>query len=171
MNILCSLGLCALLLSAMSDHAAAQTAAGCDLSGTKNIGDLTQALSRRAVEAVNLAAEAPTKSNPALERLVAPTATFTSGGGDVGLPLGVGVAGLRALARHMKADTFRYPTWSSIPTPVDDPCGTFKEEVEFIDTASRIAFPVTFTFVAGRIVSAEGWSRPFETGPLVPVRN
>jgi hypothetical protein len=72
---------------------------------------------------------------------------------------------------EMKADTFRYLGWNYIPTPVKDPCASQKVAVEFTDTRGKNVYPVTFTFRAGRVVAAEGWSRTFEAGPVEPVGN
>jgi hypothetical protein len=102
--------------------------------------------------------------------MVAPSATFSLGSGDVGRTLGVGVAGARALAREMKADTFRFLGWDYIPTPIKDACASHKVEVEFIDTHGKHVYPIAFTFEAGRLIAAAGWSRSFETGPVARVR-
>ena len=71
----------------------------------------------------------------------------------------------------MKADTYRFLDWNYIPTPVKGPCGVQKVEIEFTDSRGRNVYPVTFTFRGGRIVSAEGWARTFETGPVEAVQN
>lgn len=47
-----------------------------------------------------------------------------------------------------------------------DPCSRQKVEVEFIDNQDKYVSRVDFTFEAGRVVSAEGWQRSFETGRL-----
>jgi hypothetical protein len=47
-----------------------------------------------------------------------------------------------------------------------DPCSKHKVEVEFIDTQGKNVSRVEFTFEAGRVVSANGWEKSFETGRL-----
>jgi hypothetical protein len=143
----------------------------CDIYGVKTEGELQYLLSRRAVDTVRLAAAARSGHDPLLAHFITPAATFSLGSGDVGKPLGVGVAGARALAREMNANTFRFLGWDYIPTPTASPCGSRKVEVEFTNTRSRNVFPVTFTFEAGRVVSAAGWARSFQTGPISPIHN
>ncbi len=106
-----------------------------------------------------------------LGQLVVRTGTFSLGSGDVGRPLGTGVSGIRALAREMKADSFRFLGWDYIPTPIADSCTMQKVEVEFIDTGGKRLYPVTFTFRDGRIVDAAGWSRSFESGSIANARH
>lgn len=142
----------------------------CDVPPVEYVGQLQSELSRRAVRAINLAAASDGKSMAALKRLIDPTASFSSGGGDVGLPLASGVAGALALAREMKADTFRFAGWDGIPTPVSDRCGEQKVEVEFTDSHGGDFFPVTFTFKSGKIIAAQGWRRSFQSGPMIAVR-
>jgi hypothetical protein len=144
---------------------------GCEVRGVKTIGELQYVLSRRAVDAVNRAARPNSETDTGIQRLVAPSATFSLGSGDVGRPLGTGISGARALAREMKADTFRFFGWDYIPTPVEDACARQKVEVEFIDSRGKNVYPVTFTFEAGRIVTAAGWSRSYETGPVERIRD
>lgn len=149
---------------------AANTAQSCDLPAAKTIGELHYNLSQRAIEAVGYAAETSHDSDDRLQPLVTPKASFSLGSGDVGNALGTGVPGLRALAGAMKADTFRFLGWDYIPTPVANPCGEQKVDVEFINTRARRVFPMTFVFQSGRIVSAQGWSRSFVTGPISSAR-
>lgn len=152
-----------------SGATAAPLNAACDLPNVRYQGELNSVLSRRAVEVLNRAAKIEGERDPTLQQLVAPTADFSLGSGDVGRPLGKGVSGARALAALMKADTFRYLGWNYIPTPVETPCASHKVAVEFTDTTGKNVYPVTFTFSGGRVVAAEGWSRTFDAGPLEPV--
>lgn len=145
------------------------TANRCDLSGVARIDTLQARLQDRAVETVNLAASGIEESR--LQQVIEPSATFSSGGGDVGIPFGTGISGFNALVKHMNADTYRLLNWDYIPAAVPDPCGTHEVSVEFIRSADKVLFPVKFTFNAGRIISAIGWSRTFSTGPVKPVRN
>ncbi|WP_157136832.1 hypothetical protein [Sphingomonas sp. PAMC 26617] len=142
----------------------------CDVPPVEYVGELQSKLSQRAVHAINLAASSDGKSTAALERLIDPSASFSSGAGDVGLPLASGVAGAIALAREMKADTFRFVGWDGIPTPVNDRCGEQKVDIEFTDTHDGNFFPVTFTFKSGRIVAAQGWRRSFQSGHITAAR-
>jgi hypothetical protein len=165
-----AIGLAVAILSLASSGAIAAPAPDrCDLPVVKYMGDLQSVLSRRAVEVVNRAAKLGSNDDVRLRQLVAPSADFSLGAGDVGRPLGKGVSGARALAVEMKADTFRYLGWNFIPTPVEAPCASQKVEIEFTDTRGRNVYPVTFTFKGGRVVAAEGWSRTFEAGALTPV--
>lgn len=148
-------------------------AAGPALAGSTRCGlheftssrELHQYLSLRAVEVVKQAA------NPdgALAELVAPTATFNLGAGDVGRPLGTGIDGARELARAMKADTYRFLGWDYMDQP-PNACSKHERqvEVEFIDSQGKQVSRVKFTFEVGRVrlVSAVGWERSFETGRL-----
>ena len=164
-----ALGLAIAAMSLGSSGAmAAPVADGCDLPDVKYMGDLQAVLSRRAVEVVNRAAGLREGADVRLQQLIAPSADFSLGAGDVGRPLGKGVSGARALAVEMKADTFRYLGWNYIPTPVEAPCASQTVDVEFTDTRGKNVYPVTFTFKNGRMVAAEGWSRTFEAGPLEP---
>lgn len=71
----------------------------------------------------------------------------------------------------MKADTFRFLGWDYIPTAVKDTCALHKVDVEFTDTRGKNVYPVSFTFKAGRLIAAAGWSRSIETGPVERFRN
>ncbi|MBI1407528.1 MAG: hypothetical protein GC145_15560 [Caulobacter sp.] len=128
--------------------------------------ELQSRLGRRAVEAISLAATAGVEDDTALLDLIDPRATFSLGSGDVGRPLGTGPGAARAMAREMKADSFRFLGWNSIPAPADDPCGRQEVKVDFFDSGRNTVFPVTFVFKAGRIVEAKGWSLSFEAGPV-----
>jgi hypothetical protein len=120
---------------------------------------LHQALSLRAVELVRLAAD----QDDGHLALIAPSANFSLGAGDVDRPLGTGVAGARQLAQTMKADTYRFLGWDYMDGPADA-CAKHKVEVEFIDSQAKFLSRVEFTFEAGRVVNAVGWQRSFETG-------
>lgn len=129
-----------------------------DISGSR---ELERFLSLRAVDVVRLAA----RSDDGLAALIAPSASFNLGAGDVGRPLGTGVEGARALARTMKADSYRFLGWDYMDIPAD-PCSQRKVVVEFIDSRGKNVSRMEFTFEAGRVVSADGWERSFETGRL-----
>ncbi len=136
-------------------------ASECALSNLSGEGDLHSFLGRRAVEVIKLAA----KGDQKLSALIDPSASFDLGSGDVGRPLGIGVDGARALAHEMNADTYRFVGWDAMSMPVD-PCSRQKVEVEFIYSPGKQVSIVEFTFEAGRVVSAKGWMRSFETGGL-----
>ena len=103
-----------------------------------------------------------------LAKLVRPTATFRTGGGDVGVPLATGLDDARALARGMSADTYRYLGYDYMDMPADA-CSRKKVSVEFIDSKKHFLTTVEFTFEAGLVTDAAGWWRSFETGSLKPV--
>lgn len=134
---------------------------GCALPEIKGARELHQFLSLRAVEVVTRAAS----SDDGLAALVATSARFDLGTGDVGRPLGTGVDGARELARTMKADTYRFLGWDYMDMPADA-CSKREVEVEFIDSEGKSVSRVKFTFEAGRVMSAVGWERSFETGRL-----
>jgi hypothetical protein len=148
----------------------AQSADGCDVGEPKTMGDLQVTLSRRAVEIINRAAAAGFATDARLQQLVVPSVTFGLGAGDVGLPLGTGLGGARKFARYMNADSFRFLGSDYIPMIVSEPCGIQKVDVEFVNTRGGHVYPVSFTFKAGRLVDAAGWTRSFESGPVEPVR-
>lgn len=133
----------------------------CGMPPMKGAAELNRFLSLRAVEVVRLAAS----RSDGLVQLVAPSAGFDLGTGDVGRPLGTGVDGARALARTMHADSYRFLGWDSMDMPVD-PCSKQQVDVEFIDSQGSSVSRVEFTFEAGRVVSAKGWERSFEAGRL-----
>jgi len=142
--------------------AAGSTMAGpsaCGLPEATGSRELHQALSLRAVELVRRAAD----TNDRQTALVSPSASFNLGAGDVGRPLGTGVDGARQLARTMNADTYRFLGWDFMDAPANA-CSEHKIEVEFMDTRAKVLSRVEFTFKAGRVVSAVGWQRSFQTG-------
>lgn len=164
MNLRRSCLAAAIGLLAAQGAAARPAMAPCEVSDARTQGELQARLSRLAVEAIRRAGTQGRDSR--LEQLVAPSASFSLGAGDVGRPLGTGTDGARALARIMKADRYRFLEWTYIPTPVADPCAAQKVEVEFTDSAGMTVYPMSFTFDAGRIVAASGWTHAFESGPL-----
>ena len=150
--------------------AASPAEPNCGIPSFKWGGELQRFLSQRAVEVVRRAASVQSGADPELDRLVAPTAALSLGVGDVGRPLGTGVAGARSLAKEMKADTYRFLGWDFIPSPVEDACGPQKVDIEFTDTASKRVYPVRFTFEGGRVAAAKGWTRSFDAGPMGTLR-
>ena len=137
----------------------------CAIAATQSIGDLQHLLSGRAVEIVQRASAPGWKKDAHLQALLAPNAEFGLGSGDVGRPMGSGVTGAHALASDMRADSFRYLAWSSIPMQVDA-CGEHKVTVDFVRTRASEFDSVEFTFRAGLLVSAKGWTHWFVSGPL-----
>lgn len=133
----------------------------CRLPEITGSRELHRVLSLRAVELVRRAEDQDDEQ----VSLVAPSARFSLGAGDVGRPLGTGVAGARQLARTMRADTYRFLGWDYMDGP-ENPCSKHKVEVEFIDSQAKSVSRVEFTFEAGRVVSAVGWQRSFETGVM-----
>lgn len=148
-------------------HAETANAAACAMPATRNIGTVYDTLSRRAVEIVERSSLPGWEKDAELGTLVAPDAEFSLGSGDVGRPLGQGVAGAHALAQAVKADSFRYLAWSAIPMEVD-PCGEWSVKVEFIDSRTSALAAMEFKFSGGVLRSALGWSQWYVAGPLEP---
>ena len=152
-------GVCSSLLVMAGPVSAAPS--GCGLPAITGMAELDRSLELRAVEVVKRAAS----QDAGLATLVAPSASFSLGGGDVARPLGTGVDGARELARTMHADSYRFLGWDYMDTPAD-PCANHQVTVEFIDNHGKTVSQVEFTFEAGRVVAAAGWQRSFETGRL-----
>ena len=133
---------------------------GCGLPEITSSRELHQFLSLRAVEMVRQA-----NRDGELATLIAPSASFSLGAGDVGRPLGTGVDGARELARTMNADTYRFLGWDYMDMPANA-CASQEVEVEFIDSQGKNVSRVKFTFESGRVVSAAGWERSYESGRL-----
>ena len=147
--------------SALYAGATLAVPSGCGLPAISGARDLHQFLSLRSIDVIKLAAG----SGEGLAAWVAPSASFSFGAGDVGRPLGTGVDGARALAQAMKADAYRFLGWDYMDMPAD-PCSKQKVEVEFVNSQAKTVSRVEFTFEAGHVISARGWERSFETGPL-----
>lgn len=159
----------ALAAASLSVAMNAATAAGppsCPLSKIEGQRELHEFLSLRAIEVVKLARSADRKR---LAGLVAPSAAFSLGAGDVGRPLGTGVQGAEALADTMRADTYRYLGWDYMDGPAE-PCSSQKVTVEFLDNQSKSVSEVEFTFMDGRLTNASGWERSFESGSMKAAR-
>ena len=137
----------------------------CDLAAIKTDRAVHEALSRRAVEVIGLLAIPGARSEARLASLIAPFASFELGSGDVGRPLGQGVAGARALAAEMNADSFQFYGWDYMDGPASA-CSAQKVTVEFLSTADRRASTVEFSFDRGQITLGKGWSRSLERGSL-----
>ena len=134
---------------------------GCGLPKITSTRELQRFLSLRAVEVVKRAAD----RDDALAALITSSASFSLGAGDVGRPLGTGVAGARELARTMNADTFRFFGWDYMDVPADA-CSRQKVVVEFIDSRAKNVSRMEFVFESGRVVSATGWKRSYASGRL-----
>ena len=135
----------------------------CALPGEIGATALNDMLARRAIEVVQRAAD----PGDALVDLVAPSAEFDAGAGDVDVPLGKGVVGARRLAARAHADAYRFLGWDYMDMPSDG-CARHEIEVEFIDAATSSILRTTFVFEDGRVTSAKGWMRSFRTGPVRP---
>lgn len=142
------------------------SAPACDLRSVQTARATHDALGRRAAMIV---ARASSADDMRMSAFVDPSASFDLGAGDVGRPLGQGVAGVRALAAMMKADQFRFLGWDYMDSPADA-CGKRSITVEFIDTTDRLVSQVEFAFDRGRVVKAKGWQRSFEAGSLSSLR-
>jgi hypothetical protein len=159
----CALSLASALVVAIPANAAVDRT--CGLSTIDSARELNRLLSLRAVEVVQRASQPNVGGDAEQEAVVAPSATFSLGAGDVGRPLGTGINGARALARAMNADTYRFLGWDYMDGPANA-CAKHKVEVEFVDSRAKSLSRVEFTFDAGRLVSAAGWSHSFEAGLL-----
>ena len=133
----------------------------CGMPEITSARELHQFLSLRAVEVVRRAANRDDK----LAALIAPSASFSLGAGDVGRPLGTGVDGARELAQTINADTYRFLGWDYMDMPANA-CSSQEVEVEFIDSQGKPVSRMKFTFESGRVVSATGWERSYESGRL-----
>lgn len=138
------------------------------MPATRNISDVYATLSQRAIAIVEHAATEGWQRDSELRALMRPNTEFDLGSGDVGRPLGKGPAGAHALATEMKADSFRYLPWSSIPMVVD-PCDEWSVKVVFIDSRASMLADMEFKFRSGVLVSAKGWSQSYVAGQLKPV--
>jgi hypothetical protein len=136
----------------------------CPLEKVTSARELQSVLSKQAVEIVRLAGNSHTNPDR-LSMLVSSSAAFSTGGGDVVVPLGTGIEGARALAKDLSADSFRYLGWDYMDMPAD-PCSLHVVTVEFVNSGSKTVSSIEFSFDAGRLVKAKGWTRSFETGVL-----
>lgn len=144
--------------------ATAPTAA-CDLSTATSMQAVHNAFAHRAVEVMTLASADDVAKERRLTELIDPSAAFVLGSGDVGLPLGKGASGARAMARRINADQYRFLGWDYMDGPANG-CSKGEIEVEFLDSARGATSQVKFTFENGRIVATSGWQRTYETGRL-----
>jgi hypothetical protein len=144
---------------------AAAPATACDLSTVTSDRAAHDAFARRAVEIITLAAAGETANEGRLDKLIDPSAAFALGSGDVGLPLGKGVAGAIAMAKRMDADQYRFLGWDYMVGPANG-CGKGEIEVEFLDSPQGRVSQVKFSFENGRVVAAQGWQRSYQTGPV-----
>jgi hypothetical protein len=158
--------LAALGLAAMAAAQADERA--CDLAGITQAAELQRTLSLRAVEAIDLAAQATPKAAARLAALVAPDARFMLGAGDVGEDMGTGPEGIRRMALMIHANLFIFAGWDYMDMPAESPCGAQKVSVEFLNNRRKSRCVIAFTFTGGRVTQAEGWRRSYTTGPVTP---
>ncbi|MFC3213028.1 hypothetical protein [Novosphingobium panipatense] len=153
------------MLSALLILAAAP-AHSCDLGDITSARAVHDALAHRAVQLI-AAALTLTNDNGAsqMSRIVDDNAQFSLGAGDVGRPLGAGVAGAKALALAMNADGFRFFGWDYMDSPADG-CGEQTVTVEFTNSSDHLVSQVQFNFDQGRVREAKGWQRTFQSGGL-----
>ena len=160
--------LCAVGSIAIVSGSASAASVDCGLSGSTGSSQLNRVFSQRAVEVIERAAQPNADSDDKLKAMIAPTAAFSLGGGDVGRPLGEGVAGARQMAVAMEADSFRFLGWDYMDSP-EDACRTYRVSVDFVNDRTKSVSIVEFTFVDGRLVKAAGWQRSFVSGSLKAV--
>jgi hypothetical protein len=142
----------------------------CDLSDFSNISEVTDKLTDRAVDIINMAAASDWKQNARLSSLVSPDAPVSLGAGDVNRPFGKSLEGLRRLVREMNADSYRTNTWSYIPYAVDA-CSEHGVKIDFLSHDSKQYSSVEFRFQAGRLISAKGWLSGYREGPISKISN
>ncbi|MBR0553882.1 hypothetical protein [Stakelama marina] len=164
MNTLIMPAVLSLLSVSLPPAQTSQPKSGCEEADITTIGQLNTALSEKAVEIMKLASKPG--NEPRLRQVVDANATFSLGAGDVGRPMGKSLAGARAMASDMQADSYRFQLWSSIPTPIDNPCGRHEVTVEFIDKKNAFSYPIKFTFLGGRLIDASGWLTRFQSGSM-----
>ena len=153
------------MIAAILLLAAGPTAGTCDLANIRAARSLHEVLGRRAAKIMSLAATAGPDADALLNTLIDPSASFDLGVGDVGRPLGTGVAGARLLSKTMNAEEFRFLGWDYMDSDVDA-CSKQSITVEFINGTDRRISQVKFSFREARLVAAKGWERSFEGGPL-----
>jgi hypothetical protein len=154
------------MIAAFMLLAAGVPAPGCDLSNISTARALHETLGRRAAKIVAAASARGAGKDALLDGLVDKSASFDLGVGDVGRPLGTGVAGARSLAETMNADQFRFLGWDYMDRPADA-CGKQSVSVDFISNTDQRVSQVEFTFELGKLVTAKGWQRSFEGGALL----
>lgn len=156
------LTLSAAVCVAPNDSRAAPT---CDLAHISTAGELREALGQRAVDVMSRAGASGWATDQVLQSLVAPEATFSLGGGDVGRPLATGINGAHAMSRLIKADGYRFDGWNHMNRPADA-CARQTVDLEFDDRTSSLIARVTFTFVEGRVVDVRGWQAGYSSGEM-----
>ena len=143
--------------------ASAASALGCDLTTVTSARAVHDALSLRAIEIIGTAQQEGPEAKAYLEKRVDPTASFSLGSGDVGRPLGTGIAGAKTLASTMNADQYRFLGWDYMDFPANA-CGKQTVAIEFVSSRTLRLSSVEFTFDQGRVVTASGWESSFKSG-------
>ncbi|MEA1651411.1 hypothetical protein UAJ10_20650 [Nitrospirillum sp. BR 11164] len=152
---------------ALDTAAYAAEDANCDLPRAINARVLHELLGHRSVEIISRAGRTDWNSDPRLSQLLSLSADFGTGAGDVGVPLASGIAGARALALRMNADSYSFKGWDYIDGPVNG-CELQQITVVFKDTGHRSYSELTFRYINGRLVTAKGWQGSYIEGPLEP---
>jgi hypothetical protein len=131
--------------------------------------DLFTVLEQRVVDAASRAALSVTADGGGLRDVVAETAEFDLGAGDVGQPLGKGAPGLRRLMDKLQADRYRFDGWDYMSRK-ENPCDVHEVTVEFSSRKLGHRAEVKFRFDGGRIVEGKGRLRSMTTGvfPAIP---
>ena len=121
-----------------------------------------------AIRSLEIVSTASSNMDAALNDLIAEDAIFSVGAGDVGVPLGEGVAGAVALAERLNAADFEYPGWDYMNHPQDG-CGEISVEIRFVETSGDAFTDMTFTYLNGLLTKASGWTRSRNAGKLSEV--
>lgn len=137
----------------------------CDVIESKDVGAVRQVLSLRLVDIFRRSRAETWRQDPELRRLIDPTAEFDLGGGDVGRPMGTGLAGARKMVGEMPKASFRYTSWTSIPMPADA-CAEQQVTVDFFDATTGDVARIEGRFRSGILMSAKGWMHAEVSGKL-----
>lgn len=161
-----SIGFSAMLIAMPLQQPPAANAAGaCDVATANDIGAVVNILSMRLVDIVRRSRADGWEQDDKLKALIAPSAEFDLGAGDVGRPMGTGIAGARKMVAAMPASSFRYTSWASIPMPADG-CAEHQVTVEFFDASTGDVARIEGRFRAGTLISAKGWMQGEVSGKL-----
>ncbi|WP_461343097.1 hypothetical protein [Brevundimonas sp. GN22] len=136
--------------------------AGCNDGDIRNRAELWQRLTQRSVDIVSMLAV----GDPTVEGLIAPEAKFSLGAGDVGEPLGNGLAGAAAFSTSLNAASYQIEGWDSVPFPVENPCARHIARVTFYDATRQNGADVKLSFEQGRLIEADGWWRSYSYGTI-----
>jgi len=123
------------------------------------------ALSRRAIQIVQMARVSNWAKNSELRNAVVEAVRVSGGIGHRGLPLPPGLASLHYLASSIDATEFRYTGWDYMDGPYDG-CARQEIQVELFNRASGKLWPIKIEFVNGRATAIQTWEHSENSGLL-----